>query len=77
MQSGYVLCATTDQKILCISEDKTGIELIDLKQANSLNRALCMPDLTSVKDVYERFKERNLVGELDIVNIAKLYKHSY
>ena len=77
MQSGYVLCATTDQKILCISEDKTGIELIDLKQANSLNRALCMTDLTSLKDVYERFKERNLVGELDIVNIAKLYKHSY
>ena len=77
MQSGYVLCALENQKVLCISKDKKSVELLDLKESNSLNRALCMPDLTSIKDLYERFKARKLVGELDIVNIARLYKHSF
>tara|TARA_R100000458_G_C8121280_1_gene140074 strand:- start:79 stop:312 length:234 start_codon:yes stop_codon:yes gene_type:complete len=77
MQSGYVLCALDSQKVLCISKDKEGVELIDIKKSNSLNRALCMPDLTSIKDLYERFKSRDLVGELDIVNIARLYKNSF
>ncbi len=77
MHTGYVLCASADKKILCISDDKKGVELVDLRQKNSLNRALCLPDLTSIKNIYERFKKRNLVGELDIVNIAKLYKHTF
>jgi hypothetical protein len=77
MQSGYVLCALDNQKVLCLSKDKAGVELVDLRESNSLNRALCMPDLTSIKDLYERFKARDLVGELDIVNIARLYKHSF
>tara|TARA_R100000008_G_C3492767_1_gene119576 strand:+ start:163 stop:396 length:234 start_codon:yes stop_codon:yes gene_type:complete len=77
MQSGYVLCASNNKQVLCISGDKTGVELVDIKETNSLNRALCMPDLTSIKDLYERFKAHELVGELDIVNIAKLYKHSF
>ena len=47
------------------------------KESNNLNRALCMPDLTSIKDLYERFKECDLVGELDIVNVARLYKNSF
>ena len=77
MHTGYVLCAPDNQRILCISKNKKRVELIDLKQKNSLNRALCLPDLTSIKNVYERFKKLDLVEELDIVNIAKLYKNSY
>ena len=77
MQSGYVLCTPDNQQVLCISKDKTGVELINFRKSNSLNRALCMPDLTSIKDLYERFKAHNLVEDLDIVNIAKLYKHCY
>ncbi len=77
MQSGYVLCTSDNQKVLCISKDKKGIEVLDIKKTNSLNKALCLPDLTSVKSVYERFKKCNMVGELDIVNVAKLYKRFY
>jgi hypothetical protein len=77
MQSGYVLCTSDNQKVLCISKDKKGIEVLDIKKTNSLNKALCLPDLTSVKSVYERFKKCNMVGELDIVNVAKLYKRLY
>ena len=77
MQSGYVLWDSENLKVLCISEDKKRVELVEVKKTNGLNKALCLPDLTSVKNIYERFQKLGLIKELDIVNVAKLYKHSY
>ena len=77
MQSGYVLWDSENQKVLCISEDKKRVELIEVKKTNGLNKALCLPDLTSVKNIYERFQKLGLIKELDIVNVAKLYKHCF
>ena len=77
MQSGYVLWDADNLKRLCISEDKKRVELVALKKTNGLNRALCLPDLTSVKNVDERLRKLGLIEELDIVNVAKLYKHCY
>tara|TARA_R100000008_G_scaffold84259_2_gene71229 strand:+ start:200 stop:433 length:234 start_codon:yes stop_codon:yes gene_type:complete len=77
MQSGFILCDPDNKKVLCISGDKTRVELVDINKTNNLNKALCLPDLTSVKNIYERFKKLDLVEELDIVNIAKLYKNRY
>ena len=77
MQSGYVLWDSENLKVLCISEDKKRVELIEVKKTNGLNKALCLPDLTSVKNIYERFQKLGLIKELDIVNVAKLYKHCY
>ena len=77
MHTGYVLCTPDNQKILCISTDKKGVELVELKNSKGLNKALCLPDLTSMKNVQERFEKLGLIEDLDIVNIAKLYKHSY
>ncbi len=77
MQSGYVLWDSDNLKVLCISEDKKRVELVALKKTNGLNRALCLPDLTSVKNVDERLRKLGLIEELDIVNVAKLYKHCY
>ena len=77
MHTGYVLCTPDNQKVLCISTDKKGVELVELKNSKGLNRALCLPDLTSMKNVQERFEKLGLIEDLDIVNIAKLYKHSY
>ena len=77
MQSGYVLWDSENLKVLCISEDKKRVELIEVKKTNGLNKALCLPDLTSIKNIYERFQKLGLIKELDIVNVAKLYKHCY
>ena len=74
MQIGYVLHDPKTQKVLCLSKGKRALELLDIKDTNKLDRALCLKDLTSIKDLYERFKRKNLSIELDIVNIAKLYK---
>tara|TARA_R100000458_G_C8158417_1_gene163473 strand:- start:228 stop:461 length:234 start_codon:yes stop_codon:yes gene_type:complete len=77
MQSGYALITPDNLKVLCISRNPSRVELAEAADVNNLNRALCLPDLTSIKSVYERFKEKDLVEDLDIVNIAKLYKNRW
>ncbi len=54
-----------------------GVELINIEKTENLNRALCLRDLTSIKNIYERLRKMKLIEELDIVNIAKLYKNRY
>ena len=75
MKVGYVLYDPETLKVLCLTKGKRAIELIDIKKTNNLERALCLKDLTSIKDLYKRFKKSVLAEKLDIVNIAKLYKH--
>ena len=75
MQVGYVLYEPDTLKVLCLTKGKRAIELLDIKDTEKLNRALCLKDLTSIKDLNQRFKDNDLTKNLDIVNIAKLYKH--
>ena len=75
MQVGYVLYEPDTLKVLCLTKGKRAIELLDIKDTENLNRALCLKDLTSIKDLNERFKKSDLTKNLDIVNIAKLLKH--
>ncbi len=77
MQSGYALCTPDSLKVLCLKKNPTSIELLEVSDISNLNRALCLPDLTSIKSLYERLKEKNLVENLDIVNISKLYKNRW
>jgi hypothetical protein len=77
MQSGYVLWDPETLEVLCISEDKKRVELVGVKKTKGLNKALCLPDLTSIKNVDERLRNLGLIEELDIVNVAKLYKHCF
>lgn len=75
MQVGYVLYEPDTLKVLCLTKGKRGVELLEIKDTEKLNRALCLKDLTSMKDLYTRFKKNDNGLNLDIVNIAKLYKH--
>ena len=75
MRSGYTLCTPDNLKVLCLVTTPRGVELVEILNVNTLNRALCLPDLTSIKSAYDRLKEKKLVGDLDIVNIAKLYRN--
>jgi hypothetical protein len=75
MQIGYVLYEPNTLKVLCLTKGKRGVELLEIKDTEKLSRALCLKDLTSIKDLYARFKKNDLTQNLDIVNIAKLYKH--
>ena len=75
MQIGYVLYDPETLRVLCFSKGKRALELLDIKDTEKLNRALCLKDRTSIKDLYERFRKKALTVKLDIVNVAKLYKH--
>ena len=75
MQIGSVLYEPDTLKVLCLTKGKQAVELLEIKDTENLNRALCLKDLTSIKDLNERFKKSDLNKNLDIVNIAKLYKH--
>ena len=75
MQIGYVLYDPATLKVLCFSKGKRAVELLEIKDTEKLTRALCLKDRTSIKDLYERFKKNAITANLDIVNIAKLYKH--
>ena len=75
MQVGYVLYEPDTLKVLCLTKGRRGIELVEIEETDKLNRALCLKNLTSIKDLYNRFKKNDGTLNLDIVNIAKLYKH--
>ena len=51
MQSGYALCTSDTTKVLCLTKNPTRVELLDVKEKTTLNKALCLPDLTSIKGI--------------------------
>ena len=77
MLGGYALCTPDQKKVLAMKKNGKGVELINIEKTENLNRALCLRDLTSIKNIYERLRKMKLIEELDIVNIAKLYKNRY
>ena len=74
MQRGYVLCNTDLSKVLCLSSDQSGIQLKEVDSTKVLNKAICLSDLTEIKNILRMFKDQELTGDLEIVNVARLYK---
>jgi len=77
MQTGYVMCSADLSKVLCLNQDKNGVALVDVESTQDLNRSICLWDLTETKNIYERFKHQGLISNLEIVNVARLYKKFY
>lgn len=74
MQRGYVLCDDTLSKVLCLTPGKDGVQLNEVDSTQVLNKALCLEDLTETKNVLKRLQANDLVNNLEIVNVARLYK---
>jgi hypothetical protein len=75
MQRGFVLCDANLEHVLCLNPDKDGFQLEEVVDTRTLNRALCLFDVTEAKNVYTRVEEH--AGDdlnLEIVNVARLYK---
>lgn len=77
MQTGYVLCSPDLQKILCLTEDKMGVRLIQVESTQDINRSICVSDLTEAKNISDRLQNAGLIGGLEIANVARLYKRFY
>ena len=74
MQTGFVLCSPDLLKVLCISKDKQNVNLVSLESTKTLNKCICLADLTEAKNVADRLQAAGLASNLDIVNVARLYK---
>ncbi len=77
MQVGFVLASDDLTKVLCLTGDRENVRLVPVQSTMDLNRSICLSDLTEMKNVYQRLKDSGLVGDLEIVNVARLYKRFY
>jgi hypothetical protein len=77
MLSGFVFCDFDNQNVLSYTGDKTSVELIPADSTTNLNRAICLGDLTEMKNIQERLKTAGFIDDVYIVNIATLYKRFF
>ena len=75
MQFGYVLCDPKRSKILVLTKQNE-VEFISSNNKENINKAFCLRDMSSMKTLYIKLKEKKLVDNLDIVNIQELYRKS-
>jgi hypothetical protein len=73
MQFGYVLCDHKRSKILILTKQNE-VEFVSSKNKENINKAFCLRDMSSMKNLYLKLKEKKLVDKLDIVNIQELYR---
>jgi len=74
MQRGFVFCSPDQSQVLCINKEKTDFLWKDVENTKVLNQAVCLGDLTEAKNIYNRIVERGLATNLEIINVARLYK---
>jgi hypothetical protein len=77
MQTGYALCSSDLQHILCLTEDQSMVELIEIESTRDINRSICVSDLTEARNIADRLQNAGLIRELEIANVARLYKRFY
>lgn len=74
MQRGYVLCSYDLSEVICLTSKKDGVVLKQVDSTKVLNQAMCLPDLTEAKNILQMLQNKKLTGDLEIVNVARLYK---
>ena len=72
MQFGYVLCDQKRSKILVLKKDGS-VEYTKSDTTENINKAFCLRDISTMKVLYKALKEKDLVGEMHIVDIQELY----
>ena len=73
MQFGYVLCDPKRSKILVLTKQNE-VKFISSNNKENINKAFWLRDMSSMKNLYLKLKEKKLVDKLDIVNIQELYR---
>jgi hypothetical protein len=72
MQYGYVLCDLKRTKALVLT--KSGdVKYTTTDKTENVNKAFCLRDISTIKILYKSLREKNLIDEMDIVDIQELY----
>lgn len=77
MQTGYVICSPDLERVLCLTDDRSGVRLVPVETTKELNKSICLSDLTEAKNIYKRLQDSGLINSLEICNVARLYKKFY
>ena len=72
MQFGYVLYDPKRSKILVLKKDGD-VAYTKSDTIENINKAFCLRDISTMKVLYKALKEKDFVGEMDIVDIQELY----
>lgn len=75
MQRGYTLCNKDLNQVVSIDKTNNKFVWIDIKGTQAINKALCFYDKTEAKNICKRIqtKDAEQFGDLEIVNVARLY----
>ena len=72
MQYGYVLCDPKRSKALVLT--KSGdVEYISTDKKENVSKAFCLRDISTMKVLYTSLRDKELIEEMDIVDIQELY----
>ena len=72
MQYGYVLCDSKRSKALVLT--KSGdVQYIAPDTTENVNKVFCLRAISTLKVLYTSLREKNLIDEMDIVDIQELY----
>ena len=71
MQFGYVLCDLKRSKILVLKKNGD-VEYTKSDTTENINKAFCLRDISTIKVLYTSLREKNLIDEMDIVDIQEL-----
>ena len=72
MQFGYVLCDPKRSKILVLKKNGD-VEYVKADSKSNINKGFCLRDISTMKVLYNALREKDLIGEMDIVDIQELY----
>ena len=72
MQYGYVFCDPRRSRIVVLTKEGK-VKYLSLKKKENINRAFCLRDMSTMKTLYNSLREKNLIHEMDIVDIQELY----
>jgi len=75
MQFGYVLCDPRRSRIVVLTKENK-VKYLSLKKKENINKAFCLRDMSTMKTLYNSLREKNLIHEMDIVDIQELYGKS-
>ena len=72
MQYGYVFTDPKRSKIAVLTK-QCDVEYLSNNTKEKINKAYCLRDISTMKVLYTALREKDLIDEMDIVDIQELY----
>ncbi len=72
MQYGFVFTDPKRSKIVLLTK-QGDVKYLSTDTKENINKAYCLRDITTMKVLYTALRDKNLIDEMDIVDIQELY----